>query len=203
MSFTFHTRPNTTDDRIVREVYTDNHYRVSSSLKGKAVIDIGANIGAFSILCAERGADVFAFEPEPNNFQLLLRHIKEAGLENKITPMQMGVGGEGIHKLYVNPNNYGANSQFIKNNLGLREDNFVYMYMTNDFGTGDIVKIDCEGGEIGVLKSIVELPHRLPEKMIVEFHESSENKRIQEALARIYNVETISDHEFIYNRRSS
>lgn len=203
MSFTFQTRPNTTDDRIVREVYIENHYRVPSDLKGKSVIDIGANIGAFSILCAERGADVLAFEPEPNNFQLLLRHIKESGFEDKITPMLMGVGGEGIHKLYVNPQNYGANSKFIKNNLGLKEDTFVYMYMTNDFGTGDIVKIDCEGGEIEVLKALIRTPNKLPEMMIVEFHESPENKRVQEAMSKVFNVETISDHEFIYHRRSA
>ena len=39
--------------------------------KDGAVIDIGANIGAYSIFAALHNAIVYAYEPEPNNFNLL------------------------------------------------------------------------------------------------------------------------------------
>lgn len=204
MSFTFHVRPGTTDQRIVDSVYRDNVYRLPANIHGVDVMDFGANIGAFSILCAERGASrVFAFEPEPSNYQLLLRHIKESGYEGTIVPICKGVGEGVIEKLYFNESNYGANSANLSNNFGLREDKFVYMAMIDMYQiacmpTADIWKVDCEGGEVYLLKEVLDWTTHLPERMMVEFHGSKEDESIKKKLASFYNVETISDHEFIY-----
>lgn len=206
MGFTFHVRPGTTDQRIVDSVYNDNVYRLPADITGRRVMDFGANIGAFSILCAERGADrVFAFEPEPSNYQLLLRHIKESGYEGTITPICKGVGNGVIEKLYFNESNYGANSANLSNNLGLREDKFVYMAMIDIYQivcmpSADIWKVDCEGGEVYLLKEMFDWPKHLPDRMMVEFHGSKEDESIKDGLANIYCVGKISDHEFIYTK---
>src|SRR4051812_19879990 len=47
--------------------------------------DIGANVGMYSVLAASRGARVFAFEPESQNYALLNRNIMLNGMDARIT----------------------------------------------------------------------------------------------------------------------
>jgi FkbM family methyltransferase len=46
------------------------------------VVDVGANIGWYSLLAARSGASVYAFEPEPVNFGYLQRSIEVNGFKN-------------------------------------------------------------------------------------------------------------------------
>lgn len=48
--------------------------------EGDVVVDIGAGVGEFTLWCADAGARVLAFEPDPLAFDCLQRNI--AGLEN-------------------------------------------------------------------------------------------------------------------------
>ena len=44
---------------------------------GEVVIDIGANVGMYSLMSAvSRNARVYAFEPEANNYNLLCHNIR-------------------------------------------------------------------------------------------------------------------------------
>jgi hypothetical protein len=50
--------------------------------KGMVVVDIGANIGYYTLLAAHLVGDkgkVFAFEPDPNNYDLLCKNIEVNG----------------------------------------------------------------------------------------------------------------------------
>ena len=81
---------------------------VAAEVKDSDVVYVvGANIGYYPILCAARGARVFAFEPDPTNFDLLVRSIDLNKLSN-ITPMPMAVGSrDGGTVLSVSPTNSG------------------------------------------------------------------------------------------------
>lgn len=52
---------------------------------GELVIDVGAFIGWFSIYAAKRGCRVHAFEPSPDNYQVLLDNIALNGVQELIT----------------------------------------------------------------------------------------------------------------------
>ena len=49
------------------------------------VIDVGANIGVFTLYAAATGGRVYAYEPMPENYELLLRNLKR---NNKLGPVQ-------------------------------------------------------------------------------------------------------------------
>jgi FkbM family methyltransferase len=52
---------------------------------GEVLVDIGANVGMYSIWAAKtRGARVFAFEPESQNYALLYRNIVANGLSEQV-----------------------------------------------------------------------------------------------------------------------
>jgi FkbM family methyltransferase len=54
---------------------------------GTVLLDVGANVGMYSILAAKaKGATVYAFEPESQNFALLAKNIVLNGLERRVTP---------------------------------------------------------------------------------------------------------------------
>ncbi len=54
---------------------------------GMVLLDVGANVGMYSIFGAKaKGATVYAFEPESQNFALLAKNIILNGLEKSVTP---------------------------------------------------------------------------------------------------------------------
>ncbi len=58
---------------------------------GARVLDIGANKGVFTALCALNGAYVTAFEPNPIAFKILLDTITRNGIEKYVRPVQAAI----------------------------------------------------------------------------------------------------------------
>lgn len=69
VSARFDLRPNTSDSVAVREVWQQGAYRLERAhVEGGLVVDVGAHVGAFSILALSLGAKhVLAVEPNPEN----------------------------------------------------------------------------------------------------------------------------------------
>jgi FkbM family methyltransferase len=126
--------------------------------KGMNVIDVGANIGYYTLLAAkligEKGK-VFAFEPEPRNYALLLRNIELNGYKNVI-PQQKAVSNKaGKVKLFLDRLEPGAHSLY-KVRQSAKEAIAVDAISLDEFFAGkespiDIIKIDVEGAEMAVL----------------------------------------------------
>lgn len=53
--------------------------------EGEVLYDVGANMGQYSLIAAKRGLRVHAFEPESQNFALLMRNIYINNLGNRVT----------------------------------------------------------------------------------------------------------------------
>jgi FkbM family methyltransferase len=59
---------------------------ISAFRPGEILVDIGANVGMYSVWAAKtRGARVYAFEPEAQNYALLNRNIVANGLGGQVT----------------------------------------------------------------------------------------------------------------------
>lgn len=73
------------DEAIVKEIFVENVYRLHDNFFNESgiVLDIGANIGIFTldVLLRAKSAGVavkiYAFEPEPNNLEILKRNLDE------------------------------------------------------------------------------------------------------------------------------
>jgi FkbM family methyltransferase len=70
---------------------------------GDVVIDIGANVGMFTVLAAKtRGSRVIAFEPESQNYALLNRNIFGNGLGDRVTAYCLAIAdGVGFDNIYL------------------------------------------------------------------------------------------------------
>jgi len=126
--------------------------------KNMTVVDIGANIGYFTLLAAslvgEKGK-VFAFEPVPQNYTLLVKNIEVNSYKN-VTPVQKAVSNHaGKVKFFLDYDALGQSSLFsVSENL--TEPITVDVVSLDEFFKGNeysinIIKMDIEGAEMTVL----------------------------------------------------
>jgi len=136
--------------------------------KGESVIDIGANIGYFTLIFAKivgAQGQVFAFEPDTENFNLLKKNISYNNYEN-VTVENLALSDfTGKTKLYISKYNNGMHriypsllctEDFININVKTLDD---YLEKIDYHKKISFVKIDVEGSELNVLrgmKSIIE-----------------------------------------------
>ena len=58
--------------------------------EGDIVIDVGAGIGEFTLWCADAGARVIAFEPDPLAFACLEKNTASLPSVRDLSPMRCG-----------------------------------------------------------------------------------------------------------------
>ena len=71
---------------------------------GDVIIDIGANIGWYSVLLerlSPDGVDIFSFEPDPLNFELLTHNIRLNDAERIVATQKALAAEEGVMQLHV------------------------------------------------------------------------------------------------------
>ena len=98
-------RPGTADEQVLDLVLAHNRYGFPDDMTGMTVVDIGAHIGSATMLCASRGATVYAYEPCHDNYVLCRRNIR--GLSAFVR--QQAVGAPGTRVFYLNPANTASN----------------------------------------------------------------------------------------------
>jgi len=202
------TRRHYHDDHILRSFFQkkdENYYKIPDGLK--TVIDIGANIGCVSILCAEKGADVLAFEPATSNFETLEHNIKINGYKDKVRCIKKAVGKPGRNKLFLHPRNSGATSLFLNINNGSSKDDFEMVDVISikdvfeqyNIKYCDLLKLDCEGSEKDI---IMDLDDELASKIgqiSLEYHGGrKERSDLSKKLLNWYTEEHSHRYEFVY-----
>lgn len=129
--------------------YIKNHL-----LKGQRFVDIGANVGYFTILASECGAEVDAFEPSSNNRRLLEENIENNGCNN-IVVFKVALSNKKDKMKLFNGKTAGENSlkENYHNGIGfeiVEVEKFDDIKLTPP----DMIKIDVEGNEREVLEGM-------------------------------------------------
>lgn len=170
--------------------------------KNCVVYDIGGNIGYHAIAFASVAKYVYTFEPNLQNFDLLLKNIKDY---NNICPINAAVGDIGtvlnIEEFNITQqSNYGnvkvgnGNKQVIS----LKLDNFL-MPQPN------LVKIDVEGFEYKVIQGMKNIIELCSPWIYFEAHETVELPEIIKFLNDLkYNmywceVKNFNENNFLKN----
>jgi FkbM family methyltransferase len=138
---------------------------------GTTVIDVGANIGFFTVKFAGwvAGAGrVIAIEPEARNFQSLLRRIAAAGLEDVVHPIQAAAAeAAGELKLAVNPHN-PADHRLADHGTSVRATTIDDVIGGQGWPAVSLVKIDVQGSENRVLAGAAETLRRYHPAIFME-----------------------------------
>ena len=129
---------------------------LSLTTPGMTVVDVGANIGAITVPWARKAKQVWAFEPQGEIFNVLVKNLVMNGLYNvrahpwglNSLKRRMGVGP---YDMEMNDANTGA---VPLRGFWMNENEMVWTYPLDDIVKErvDIIKIDVEGMELEVLK---------------------------------------------------
>lgn len=172
----------------VHEKATTNLFK-SIIKTGDLFVDIGANIGYFSMLALYLGARVHAFEPEAKNVEYIRRNALTNHKEKDIIVSEVALSNEdGTGELYLCP--YDSGHHTMNQNKGITDyrktslmrkclDLFTNATKKIEVDTvvfdelqmkPDVIKMDCEGSELLVLEGMDKtLKENKNIKMIVEF----------------------------------
>jgi FkbM family methyltransferase len=159
------------DALIIKETVFDNTYLINNLTDDPSlIIDVGAGLGDFTILAAKTysSAQVLAFEPLTNEYDLLKQNIRLNRASN-IKTFNVAIGTQTKYTFY--PAKANVQSSIIQD-LQTTDQIMVHGKRLDDFieKPVDILKIDCEGAEIDVLKSISRTKMRLIRLIILEYH---------------------------------
>jgi FkbM family methyltransferase len=162
------------------EIWHERCYDAIAMNRPRCVVDVGANIGAFSLYQAmvQHAELVVAFEPSPHVFPRLAKNIEINGLKN-VRVVNAAVGdkqgvlsfSEGRMSVNCRVNEFGA----------LKVPCVTLDAELSDMPSIDILKIDTEGYETQVLKGASETLKKT-QRIALELHYPGERQEIEAIL---------------------
>lgn len=147
------------------------------------IIDIGANIGVFSLTAVElTNASILAFEPAPTAFKYLKKNVAENDHSQRIQLEQKGVVGTPTNHIKIFECAYScdrntSNSAMVKEGtpgswIDVEAVTLDEILSLESRGV-DILKIDIEGGEYDILLNVSSQGLARVTNIIVEYHPHS------------------------------
>ncbi|MBI4229453.1 MAG: FkbM family methyltransferase [Planctomycetes bacterium] len=150
------------DSQILWDVFVNRPYTIPETAirPGDTVVDVGAHAGIFACWAARAasGVRVYAYEPSPESFRYLEHNVRANALAN-VRCMNLGMSErEGAARLYRSGRDTGSHSLFPRAGLHDPAD-FTEVRLTtleaairdNNLDRIDLLKLDCEGAEFGIL----------------------------------------------------
>jgi len=148
---------------------------------GDTVVDVGANVGYYTLLAAEAVGPtgrVFAFEPDPVAFALLEDNVRLSGATNVIAEQKALSNEPGSIKLFLAAQNKGDHRIVqVKGQdrpsvdiEAVAFDQWIRTHPVANGGSVDFIKIDTQGAEAVILEGMKEtLKNNDGIRLIVEF----------------------------------
>ena len=155
--------------------YEEKWIRKTKDLvKGRVFIDVGANIGIYSLSLYKDAKKIFAFEPEKENYVRLGNNIKINDISNvqayriaifskskRNSPLFISEKDRGWHSLRIR---YNGGRQLIDT---VTLDEFVPENKIINLG---LIKIDVEGAELDVLRGCRIILKSIHPALLIEFN---------------------------------
>jgi len=159
---------NLSDKRLLTTPYLldgeERNYFVMHLPLGALLVDVGANIGGYSLQLAGARQDMnfICLEPDPRVAERLLRNISFNKWQDRVLVKPIGAGREKAEmQLNLNPDNQGQNSLIENNNTGHQKitvqiDTLKSILSEVELEMPWALKLDIEGAEYLALEGFFE-----------------------------------------------
>lgn len=161
------------------------HPLTALSRRYNVFVDVGANVGKYTVPLARHYKHVYAVEPDPDNLYALKRNIELNNLSNvTIVPKALG-STRGVVALAQ----AGAQSRIAPQGIPVEMTT-----LDECCPDAEVVKIDVEGYELEVVKGALETIKRNRPVLVIEHHEYIFNTPVtwHKEIARI-----LRDHGYV------
>jgi FkbM family methyltransferase len=152
-------------------------------LRGRAFVDVGANMGYYTLLAASMGCPTIAFEPQPQLVRCVEASLEINGWSEDVYTVQAAVGDHDHEAQFTVPKHHGMLATYAYDVRSPEYEHVPDSYVTYPVkvvtldGLADwshthplLVKIDAEGAEPQVWAGMQRLLDRpLPTTVILEF----------------------------------
>ena len=179
------------------EVFVNEDYKFEGDKSNPGnILDIGANVGYFSLYISKRFPDakVFAFEPFPDTYKRLCEHININNLKN-IKALNYAVTDfDGTAKFYsfeytgcntLLEGNYDENFHKATTVDCISFANVPKLTEVNEF---EFAKVDCEGSEYPIFLNSPDESIKSVNEYIMEVH-NSEKYSVKQLINRFENLD--------------
>ncbi len=170
-------------------------FMYSNYMNYNVFLDIGANIGTYSILLAQKGLKGFAFEPVKSNFNATNTNLELNGLVDKVKVYPVALGDHKHEVQFVyDPVNTGAshlaaNSSFLEEVVGGKDLTVEVVALDSLIPEMEIkkedkilIKMDVEGMESEVLNGAKKFMSEYPNILITLESVHSGGEKLKEIL---------------------
>jgi len=185
---------------LIKENFVDEQYK-NLDVKGKDVVDIGANIGDTAIYFALKGAKhVYAFEPYPYSYNIAKKNIKLNYLEDRITLLNEGCGRSGFVTIKEDYENTGGTDlKNFKEGKKIRIESLDEIVKRFNLKHAAL-KVDCEGCEYDLILNASDKALKAFDQIIIEYHYGYKNLQKQLKICR-FKVKNTHPKTTLYNKR--
>lgn len=184
----------------VHGVFFDEVYRFLP-VKGRVVIDIGANIGDSAIYFALQGAEkIITLEPYPRNHESAKKNIELNNLSNKINLLWTGCSDKAGY-ITINPKQKGAGSSLDETENGIKVPLMTLENILNTYNIDSaLLKMDCEGCEYKAILSSSDSTLQKFTHIQIEYHYGYKN--LKERLEKCGFKVSVTNPLFLINHQA-
>jgi len=137
------------------------------------IIDIGAGIGDFSVLAAQKSLtnQVYAIEPFLESYNLMKKNINQNKIKN-ISISNLAISNSKYLTLNINRSNPLNNKtcQTDKNGRRLQSISLQKFMKINKINQCNLLKCDCEGAEFDIFKNLTSRTFKKIDNIVLEYH---------------------------------
>ncbi len=176
-------RPDTGDAYVLGEVFVDDVYQLNTLPQElDTVVDLGANIGLFSLRVARRARRVVAVESCAANYELARRNLAQNGLQERVTLVEAAATGEFDAKvrLHLSQNSGGHSlhqhlaARWPHDEVSLVQPiSLASLFDEHRIEHCSLLKCDIEGSEYAVIEHAPLAVLRRVERFLIEAHPTS------------------------------
>ena len=180
------------------------------------IIDIGANVGYFSLFSLSKylNAKVFSYEPIPRNFQLLSKYREQnATLSWQAVNSAVAMPDQKSLVLHFDGSDEFTTAATMFSDQKQLDDievactSLKEIIESNQLQEIDLLKVDCEGAEYSILYNTEDEVFEKINRMAIETHDQNEESENMQALAkyiqaRNFEIQTEGDIIWAWRKNS-